>query len=217
MSYLQPSDPQHDGTVTGGHPQPYRRRSDPSLCCRPEWVSADLATECLIDVCSRRTKYLKDLSRRNQHFPAAQVLVCRVETDPLARRQESCSASTTRDLRRPCGIRGLKTDGEAKKPPVIIYERSVLHARDLRCAAPRHLALAAADNDSKRLAVGPPDHLPGLGADRHPIDDLATFVRQAEHVLLRHNSFPFSEGSNKTRHLAPRTKQRYRCKAFPKS
>jgi hypothetical protein len=35
--------------------------------------------------------------------------------------------------------------------------------------------------------------------------------------LLRHNSFLLQRTRTKTRHLAPRIKQRYRCKAFPKS
>jgi hypothetical protein len=51
------------------------------------------------------------------------------------------------------------------------------------------LSALVSDDNAKRLAIGSPNHFSRLGANGHPIDDFAAFVRLAEHVNLRHCSF----------------------------
>lgn len=76
-----------------------------------------------------------------------------------------------------------------------------------------------ADHDSKRLAIGPPNHLSRLGADRHPVDNFAFIIRLAEHVELRHGHTPNGVLGSNTK-LATLHRQSNRItitKLFPKA
>lgn len=82
------------------------------------------------------------------------------------------------------------------------------------------LSAFTADYNTKRLAIGSPNHLSRFGTDGHPVDDLASLVWLVKHVDLRHGSTPnYGEGGpeHRTRNLALAVKQHYHCKAFPKS